>query len=151
MSYCKNIESDCLRGKLIVQEVLPQEIVAKPVEIVAIDLYTVTADDLMTLSRDFELTTFGSCTAEGFCLYFTVQFPDDSILSTEPSGEPTHWLQTALYVKPFNVEQDSIVKGVISLRRAAACPRSLSVEVNYSVLTNGVVVNEGQYEFREGC
>ncbi|XP_043464237.1 protein arginine N-methyltransferase 6 [Leptopilina heterotoma] len=69
-----------------------------------LNLYDVTVEDLNLLSGDNTVAICkkdGKC--QGICIWFVVEFPDGSELSTSPSCEPTHWKQSVI-VLPNEIE-----------------------------------------------
>ncbi|XP_051159310.1 protein arginine N-methyltransferase 6 [Leptopilina boulardi] len=69
-----------------------------------LNLYDVTVEELNTLSGDNTIAICqkdGKC--QGICIWFVVEFPNGSELSTAPSCEPTHWKQTVI-VLPSEIE-----------------------------------------------
>lgn len=67
---------------------------------------------------------------QGICIWFAVEFPDGSQLSTGPSDEATHWKQTAI-VLPNDIE---VGKGEplaykLELKRNCSKPRQYNMEL----------------------
>lgn len=67
---------------------------------------------------------------QGMCIWFAVEFPDGSELSTGPHDEATHWKQTAI-VLPENIEvtKDDPIAFKLELRRDASNPRHYVMEL----------------------
>jgi len=68
---------------------------------------------------------------QGMCIWFAVEFPDGSELSTGPRDEATHWKQTAV-VLPEDVEvtRDEPVAFKLELKRDASYPRRYNMELS---------------------
>nr|XP_012225402.1 PREDICTED: protein arginine N-methyltransferase 6 [Linepithema humile] len=67
---------------------------------------------------------------QGMCIWFAVEFPDGSELSTGPHSEVTHWKQTAI-VLPENIEvmKDDPIAFKLELRRDVLNPRHYIMEL----------------------
>lgn len=67
---------------------------------------------------------------QGICLWFAVEFPDGSELSTAPGDESTHWKQTAI-VLPSEIEvvKDEPIAYKLELRKDPAKPRQYNIEM----------------------
>lgn len=65
------------------------------------------------------------------CIWFAVEFPDGSELSTGPRDEATHWKQTAV-VLPEDVEvtRNEPIAFKLELRRNALYPRRYNMELS---------------------
>lgn len=62
-----------------------------------IDLKSSTIDDLNVIGgQELVYPAQKSAKMAGVCVWFNVEFPDGSILSTAPYEEPTHWKQTVI-------------------------------------------------------
>lgn len=68
---------------------------------------------------------------QGMCIWFAVEFPDGSELSTGPHDEATHWKQTAV-VLPEDVEvtRNEPVAFKLELKRDASRPRRYNMELS---------------------
>lgn len=68
---------------------------------------------------------------QGICLWFVVEFPDGSELSTGPADKPTHWKQIAI-VLPSEVEvvKDEPIAYMLALKKNPANPRQYDIEMN---------------------
>jgi len=98
-----------------------------------LDLAQVSVDGVQQVKTPFEFRCFGHNTVHGFALWFTVTFPGDFILSTSPYDSETHWQQTILYVNPIHVRQDTVIKGVFSVKPNAANPRFQNIDIQFQV------------------
>ena len=67
---------------------------------------------------------------QGICIWFAVEFPDGSELSTSPSDEVTHWKQTAI-VLPAGIEvgEGEPIAFKLDLKRNSCKPRQYNMEV----------------------
>ncbi|KAG7202845.1 hypothetical protein KM043_009996 [Ampulex compressa] len=67
---------------------------------------------------------------QGVCIWFAIEFPDGSELSTGPSDVPTHWKQTAV-VLPMDIEvtKDEPVAFKLELKRDVSKPRQYNMEL----------------------
>ncbi|XP_043255239.1 probable protein arginine N-methyltransferase 6.1 [Colletes gigas] len=67
---------------------------------------------------------------QGICIWFTVEFPDGSELSTSPFDEPTHWKQTVI-VLPIDteIEEGEPVAFKLELKRNSSKSRQYNMEL----------------------
>ena len=68
---------------------------------------------------------------QGMCIWFAVEFPDGSELSTAPNDEATHWKQTII-VLPAEIEvvKNEPIAFKLELKRDASNPRRYNIELN---------------------
>lgn len=68
---------------------------------------------------------------QGICIWFAVEFPDGSELSTAPHDEATHWKQTAV-VLPTNTEviKNEPIAFKLDLKRDTSNPRRYNIELD---------------------
>ncbi|XP_050466351.1 uncharacterized protein LOC126859275 [Cataglyphis hispanica] len=68
---------------------------------------------------------------QGICIWFAVEFPDGSELSTSPHDEATHWKQTAI-VLPEDIEviKNEPIAFKLQLKRDISNPRRYNIELN---------------------
>ncbi|XP_029661352.1 probable protein arginine N-methyltransferase 6.1 [Formica exsecta] len=68
---------------------------------------------------------------QGMCIWFAVEFPDGSELSTAPHDEATHWKQTAI-VLPEDIEviKNEPIAFKLELKRDVSNPRRYNIELN---------------------
>lgn len=68
---------------------------------------------------------------QGMCIWFAVEFPDGSELSTGPHDEATHWKQTAV-VLPEDIEviKNEPVAYKLELKRDSSYPRRYNMELS---------------------
>ncbi|XP_011150434.1 protein arginine N-methyltransferase 6 isoform X2 [Harpegnathos saltator] len=67
---------------------------------------------------------------QGICIWFTIEFPDGSEMSTGPHDEATHWKQT-IVVLPVDVEVEKHepIAFKLHLKKDTMCPRCYNIEV----------------------
>ena len=67
---------------------------------------------------------------QGICIWFAVEFPDGSELSTSPSDEVTHWKQTVI-VLPAGIEvgEGEPIAFKLDLKRNSCKPRQYNMEM----------------------
>lgn len=97
--------------------------------LVWIDLSSVKSEDLDCLAGEQTVIT---CTKsgkyQGFAIWFDVEFPDGSELSTAPDQEPTHWKQTVIVLPTsLEVEEKEPVAFELKLNRNNSNPRRYNV------------------------
>ncbi|CAL1675315.1 unnamed protein product [Lasius platythorax] len=68
---------------------------------------------------------------QGICIWFVIEFPDGSKLSTAPYNEPTHWKQTVV-VLPTVIEVKNLecIAFKLNLKRDALNRRRYTIELN---------------------
>ncbi|XP_076234169.1 uncharacterized protein LOC143179057 [Calliopsis andreniformis] len=67
---------------------------------------------------------------QGICIWFAVEFPDGSELSTSPFDEATHWKQTAIVLpNDLEVEESEPVAFKLELARNSPKPRQYNMEL----------------------
>eukprot|EP00095_Tigriopus_kingsejongensis_P006342 maker-scaffold804_size94796-snap-gene-0.21 protein:Tk06342 transcript:maker-scaffold804_size94796-snap-gene-0.21-mRNA-1 annotation:"protein arginine n-methyltransferase 3" len=129
-------QMSCMKQPVLVEasiEVVPTECVASPpILIHELDLATCEVADTefeckfnMTILKDCELT----CIAGYFDSFFDLD-TEQTMFTTGPHGQPTHWKQTLFYLKEkISVKQDQIVDGHIRVTRPSNEVRSLIVQI----------------------
>ncbi|KMQ81965.1 putative protein arginine n-methyltransferase [Lasius niger] len=67
---------------------------------------------------------------QGICIWFAVEFPDGSELSTAPHDEATHWKQTAV-VLPADIEviKSEFIAFKLNIERDASNPKALQYRI----------------------
>ncbi|XP_034949791.1 probable protein arginine N-methyltransferase 1.2 [Chelonus insularis] len=74
-----------------------RDLLADPKILAWIDLKTAITVDLDIIGgQDLVFPCQQSGKLQGVCIWFEVEFPDGSLLSTSPSDYPTHWKQTSI-------------------------------------------------------
>jgi len=68
---------------------------------------------------------------QGMCIWFAVEFPDGSELSTGPRDEATHWKQTAVVLpEDIEVTRNQPIAFKLELKRDASYPRRYNMELS---------------------
>ncbi|KRY72277.1 Protein arginine N-methyltransferase 6 [Trichinella pseudospiralis] len=125
-------EYENMIGKMVCHDITPEEVMGIQAKLFEIDLRTVQEEDLQSLKGKFSCECIGRGDVFGFCIWFNALFPAQVELDTAPFEAPTHWLQTVLYVKPFQVEQSDVIQGSIEFKRNAEENRCMCVDLQYS-------------------
>lgn len=112
-----------------------------------LDLTTITADELLSISAEFKLSAMGSRRVNCLVCWFDVMFPGDVTLSTSPHMEDTHWQNTVLPLNDHLVKQDTVLNGHITI--AQHKKRSLDISLQYSI-DNGKQSTR-RYRLDENC
>ncbi|XP_032690565.1 protein arginine N-methyltransferase 1 isoform X2 [Odontomachus brunneus] len=97
-----------------------------------LDLKCISVEDLNLLGgEDYVSVCDKNGKYQGICIWFTVEFPDGSEMSTGPCVEPTHWKQTII-VLPTDIKviKHEPIAYRLSLKRDTLCPRHYNIEVN---------------------
>lgn len=97
-----------------------------------LDLNCISVEDINQLGGENYVTV---CEKDGkyqgICIWFAVEFPDGSELSTAPYDEETHWKQTAV-VLPTNTEviKNEPIAFKLDLKRDTSNPRRYNIELD---------------------
>ncbi|XP_014477380.1 PREDICTED: protein arginine N-methyltransferase 6 isoform X2 [Dinoponera quadriceps] len=68
---------------------------------------------------------------QGICIWFAVEFPDGSEMSTGPYDEATHWKQTIIVLPTdIKVMKHEPIAFRLNLKRNTLCPRHYNIEIN---------------------
>lgn len=68
---------------------------------------------------------------QGICIWFAVEFPDGSEMSTGPRDEATHWKQTVIILPTdIKVMKYEPIAFQLDFKRDTLCPRHYNIEVN---------------------
>ncbi|XP_071520008.1 protein arginine N-methyltransferase 6-like isoform X2 [Panulirus ornatus] len=116
-----------------VHMVAQEDVLSLPTPVCDLNLMTVTAEDLRSISRSFTLSSMGSRRLNSMVLWFDVWFPGGFKLSTSPDNEDTHWQNTVLPLATAPLQQDTQVKGELSITQDLTNHRFLNVDLTYSV------------------
>ncbi|XP_075471643.1 protein arginine N-methyltransferase 6 [Ascaphus truei] len=137
MSCMQPFARQCVMNKEIaVCSVSPEDVLSHPVRFATLDLATATREEVGRIHGSFRFRCFGSSLAHGFAIWFTVTFPGEeaSALTTSPYSEETHWRQAVLYLdEEVRVEQDTEIRGDITMSPSGDNPRHLQVCLNYTI------------------
>ncbi|XP_012534960.1 protein arginine N-methyltransferase 6 [Monomorium pharaonis] len=96
-----------------------------------LDLNCVSIEELNLLGgEDYVVVCKEDGRFQGMCIWFAVEFPDGSELSTGPHDEATHWKQTAI-VLPEDIEvmRNEPVAFKLELKRDSSYPRRYNMEL----------------------
>ncbi|KHJ45349.1 hypothetical protein D918_04657 [Trichuris suis] len=118
-------------SRLIVHQVFPEEVAGRQAEVLNVDLYTIKDSDLSQLKGHFSCECYGNCKVFGFCMWFVVDMPAGVTLDTSPYAEVTHWLQIAMYIKPFKVDQGKVIAGSLSVQQHPEDERNFCATLEY--------------------
>ncbi|XP_064610678.1 protein arginine N-methyltransferase 6-like isoform X2 [Liolophura sinensis] len=122
-------------SKTVVVKTVSAESIQSHAEIISqFDLKTVTEKDLKMIHKKFSFSCFGHSVLHGLVAWFDVGFPQDIKLTTSPFKDETHWEQCVMYWdQPITVEQDTMIKGSISISPNQNRPRFLDIQLTYKV------------------
>lgn len=68
---------------------------------------------------------------QGICIWFKVEFPDGSELSTAPGDNDTHWKQTVIVLpEDIQVTKNEPIAFKLELKRDTSNPRRYNIELN---------------------
>ena len=100
-----------------------------------IDLKKVKKEEL-NFENKFELKIEIEGKIYGFVCWFDCYFSFGSkriVLSTSPYKKSTHWKQTIFYLqKPFKVDINDQIKGILKVHKASDNMRQLDVKLNFA-------------------
>ncbi|KAL5255302.1 hypothetical protein ACHWQZ_G014644 [Mnemiopsis leidyi] len=100
-----------------------------------LDLSTVKTADL-EFSSPFQLQIGTPSKLTAFVIHFSCYFDGEVsvVLDTSPECEPTHWLQTVLYLKsPVLVSEGSLVQGNVTFTKSSAVKRGYIIKLDGSI------------------
>lgn len=118
-------------------------ILTEPNVIADIDLMTATTESC-NFTYDFKLKVVTDGKVTCFVGYFDTFFelPHRVEFSTGPQATPTHWKQTAFYLKDVvPVSAGQVIEGTLKCRRHAKEVRSLAVTISVFGQTNQYTIN----------
>ncbi|XP_064472930.1 protein arginine N-methyltransferase 6-like isoform X2 [Ornithodoros turicata] len=118
---------------ITVKAVDVENVISRGTCFLELDLYTVKPEDLHSVEEEFVCCCYGHGKVHAFVIWFSVEFPQDVILSTSPYDSETHWQQTVLYINPVDVKQDSIIRGTITINPSAEHHRMLDIHLTFTV------------------
>lgn len=97
-----------------------------------LDLKCITVEELELLGgEDYVSVCEKDGRFQGMCIWFTVEFPDGTELSTAPHDEKTHWKQTVIVLpEDREVKEDEPVAYKFNLRRNPSVRRRYLMELN---------------------
>ncbi|XP_053984555.1 uncharacterized protein LOC128879444 [Hylaeus volcanicus] len=96
-----------------------------------LDLQCISVEELNHLGGEENVSVCNkSGKYQGICIWFSVEFPDGSELSTSPFDEATHWKQTAIVLPmDVDVEEGESVAFKLNLKRNSCKPRQYNIEL----------------------
>lgn len=97
-----------------------------------LDLKTITVEELNSIgNEEYVLVCKKSGRYQGVCVWFAVEFPDNSELSTAPSAERTHWKQaTIVFPDDVEVSENEPIAFNLHLTKDEQNPRRYNVQLN---------------------
>lgn len=96
-----------MAGRLMAEEITPEELLSKPAFYAALDLYKA---DNTSLSGALTFPIARNAVFHGLAGWFTVKLTEGVVFDTSPVSEKTHWKQAFLAVKePFSVHAGGIL------------------------------------------
>ncbi|CAL1675460.1 unnamed protein product [Lasius platythorax] len=104
--------------------------------LVWLDLNCISVEEVNLFDRkEFSLAFEKDEKYQGMCIWFAVEFPDGSKLSTAPYDEATHWKQTVFVpLKDIEVKRNDVINFKFKLIKDALNPRRYNIEaLQYSV------------------
>merc|ERR1711924_120013 len=115
----------------------PDSLLAPAIEILGIDLHTVTDKDLKRFEVPLNFKVPAGQKLDGFVSWFECDFGEAGcLLSTSPTCTPTHWRQTAFYFRqPMeggNSSYGITVDGLITVERHETYSRGYRVTFELS-------------------
>ncbi len=123
-----------LARKPIVEWALPQNVVADACVVADLDLRAMRPAEAHALSAPFAFRCHVRGELHAFVGHFDVELLPGQWLSTAPSDEPTHWRHTLFYLEtPLAIQQDSVVRGTMSMAKQASHPRCWDVRLQGTV------------------
>ncbi|KAJ8010462.1 hypothetical protein DPEC_G00075340 [Dallia pectoralis] len=140
MSCMSDFARKCIMNNdITVNLVTVEDVLSHQCKFAELDLYSVTAEQLKSVSGSFNCECFGSSPVNALCVWFTVTFPGGGeekplVLSTSPFKPETHWKQAVLYLDdPVNVRQDTPVVGDVNMYPSEASSRHICIHVDYTI------------------
>lgn len=96
-----------------------------------LDLHCTTLDELNTFGgNEYVLPCNKDGKYQGICIWFAVEFPNGSELSTGPMDDPTHWKQTAVILPTeTQVEEGEPIAFKLQLNKDISNLRRYSIEL----------------------
>ncbi|XP_066348823.1 probable protein arginine N-methyltransferase 6.1 [Miscanthus floridulus] len=134
-----------------------ENVISWPAVFKHIDCYNFTAEEFKSITTKYKVSSMMLAPIHGFGFWFEVEFngpaesshnfpsnldpleiiqkkrrrsSEDTVLSTAPEDEPTHWQQTILYFPdPIEVKQDQIIEGSVTVSQSEENPRFLNIHL----------------------
>lgn len=98
-----------------------------------LDLRCISVEELNLLGGEYISVCEKDGRFQGMCIWFAVEFPDGSELSTGPHCDATHWKQTAIVLPTdIKVTKQEPIAYKLDLKRDT-CPRRYNIELSLLV------------------
>jgi protein arginine N-methyltransferase 6 len=106
------------------------DILAEDKLLIWLDLHTVTLEELNSIGGEQTvLVCSKNGKYQGFCIWFDVEFPDGSLLSTSPKAERTHWKQTVIVLPHYTyLNKKEPIAFALNLNKNDSNPRRYNIE-----------------------
>jgi len=149
-------DMSCIKEMALVEPLVevcdPHQVISDAYNILDIDLYTTTKEELDFTSK-FELRFSRDDYCHALVSFFTVDFSKSHTkirFSTGPRCTYTHWKQTVFYIDtPVTVCESEMLKGTISVKRNAKNPRDIDILLDCCVKGKyGTITNKRNYRLR---
>jgi type I protein arginine methyltransferase len=125
----------------LVDTVDVKAVVTKPVQVVALDLYTVTPADL-AYTAPFTLQVQRNDFVHALIAWFDIEFSKchkPIRFSTGPHTKYTHWKQTVFYLQDvLTVEAGETIEGVLESKPSQKNKRDLDIKISYNLQTDAI-------------
>ncbi|MCJ1350576.1 MAG: type I protein arginine N-methyltransferase Rmt1 [Icmadophila ericetorum] len=136
----------------LVDTVEIKAVVTDPTAVKALDLYTVTPEDL-AFSAPFTLHVRRNDLVHALIAWFDIEFTachKPIRFSTGPHTKYTHWKQTVFYLREvLLVEQGEQIEGVLMCKPNEKNKRDLDIKISYKLDTpDDARVTEGSCEYK---
>ncbi|CAK8570764.1 unnamed protein product [Lathyrus sativus] len=161
MSAMLSLAKQCAFEEPSVETITGENILTWPHMIKYIDCYSVTINELETVTSKFKFNSMMRAPLHGFAFWFDVEFsvptvesstsviennqvngslrkrrtnPSEAlVLSTAPEDPPTHWQQTLIYFyDPIELEQDQLIEGLVTLTQSKENARFMNIHLEYT-------------------
>ncbi|CAL5207926.1 unnamed protein product [Lathyrus oleraceus] len=161
MSAMLSLAKQCAFEEPSVETITGENILTWPHMVKYIDCYSVTINELETLTSKFKFNSMMRAPLHGFAFWFDVEFsvptvesstsviennqvngslrkrrtnPSEAlVLSTAPEDPPTHWQQTLIYFyDPIELEQDQLIEGLVTLTQSKENARFMNIHLEYT-------------------
>ncbi|KAK1390207.1 Ribosomal L11 methyltransferase, PrmA [Heracleum sosnowskyi] len=158
MSPLLPLAKQCAFEEPSVETISGENVLTWPHVVKHVDCYTVTNQELESITTKFDFQSMMRAPFHGFAFWFDVQFigpgtfsangdsqslegsqrrkranPNETlVLSTAPEEPPTHWEQTLIYFyEPIEVEQDQHIEGSVTLSQSRENCRFINIHLEY--------------------
>ncbi|XP_058724182.1 probable protein arginine N-methyltransferase 6 [Vicia villosa] len=161
MSAMLSLAKQCAFEEPSVETITGENILTWPHMVKYIDSYSVTINELETVTSKFKFNSMMRAPLHGFAFWFDVEFnvpkvesstsviennqlngslrkkrtnPSEAlVLSTAPEDPPTHWQQTLIYFyDPIDLEQDQLIEGLVTLTQSKENARFMNIHLEYN-------------------